>query len=89
MRLLHELLKISVTFDDPHLELRGLVTVMALAQALQARWEDSLHERAALPALCRSIAGSWPVSSRPVRVAEGNVGADWGQPQACRRAIIL
>ena len=33
VRLLHELAKISVTFDDPHLVSRaGLVPVMALAQ---------------------------------------------------------
>jgi len=33
MRLLHELAKISATFDDPHLVSRaGLVPVMALAQ---------------------------------------------------------
>ena len=33
MRLLHELAKIDVTFDDPHLVSRaGLVPVMALAQ---------------------------------------------------------
>ena len=42
MRLLHELTKISATFDDPHLVSRaGLVPVMALAERAGSRLTDA------------------------------------------------
>ena len=50
MRLLHELAKISATFDDPHLESQaGLVPVIALAQRAGLRNLAGEHVRIAQP----------------------------------------
>ena len=51
MRLLHELAKISATFDDPHLVSRaGLVPVMALAQ--RAGLDDLVAEHVRIGRVC-------------------------------------
>jgi hypothetical protein len=51
VRLLHELAKISATFDDPHLVSRaGLVPVMALAQ--RAGLSDLVEEHVRIGRLC-------------------------------------
>jgi len=50
VRLLHELAKIHVTFDDPSLVSHaGLVPVMALAQRARAAWVTGLRSTSGSP----------------------------------------
>ena len=71
MRLLHELAKISATFDDPHLVSRAaLVPMMALAQ--RAGLDDLVAERVRISRSC----GVNPQVKLPCLVAGMIAGAD-------------